>query len=159
MTQKKKQTKPAAKKKPTEIKEYQRKEVLMKLYPSESAGSIARKFDVSRAAVLNQLRKHEIKITTRTSPKTGPGHFKKDVDRSFHDKKFLIEKMKNGLGVSKIAALCGTTHGQVLHFIKKHDLMPMVEEMRAKAKAKPVKKTTKKGDLAKVEKTIKKHEK
>lgn len=158
-------------KKKVELKDYQKKEWLVKNYPSKSAGAIAREQGVSRASILNQLRKHGIKIVTRTSPKTGPAHLKKSVDRSFHDKKFLIEKMNKGLGVSKIASLCGTSFGQVKHFILKHDLMAAVEGLREKqaieAKANLVKKpksekkkTEKKSaDLASVQKTIKKIQK
>lgn len=126
----KKTEKKAAPKKQKELKPYQKKEVLMKLYPKESAGSIARKYGVSRGAVLAQLRKHEIKIVTRTSPKTGPAHFKKDIDRSFHEKAFLEKKLKEGLSPFKIATITKATHGQVMHFIKKHDLMELVEKQR-----------------------------
>lgn len=161
-------TKPVAKKeaavkKEKVLKPYQQKAFLEKNYPAKSAGQIAREQNVSRAAVLAQLRKHRIKISTRTSNKTGLANFKKDVDRSFHKKEFLEAKLKNGLNVYQIAILCGTTHGQVTYFIKKHDLMATVEGMRTKKAviAKPVKKAKakKKGDLKQVKEKIKQHKK
>ena len=139
MTKKKKTEKKAAPKK-KEVKEYQKKEVLMKLYPKESAGAIARKYGVSRASILHQLRKHEIKITTRTSPKAGKR--RDDVDRSYHKKPFLEKKLKAGLRIYKIATECNCSFMQVRHFVEKHGLTQLAKSMKqAKAIAVPKKKS------------------
>jgi len=145
MTQKKKTTKVAKKKLEKQLKPYQKKEWLVKNYPKKSAGQIAREHGVSRAAVLNQLKKHAIKITTRTSPKAGQR--RSDVDRSFHKKEYLEKQLKEGLTIHAIAKECGCGYTQVFHMIEKHGLVKLAQEMkikRAEKKKTPKKKTQKK---------------
>ena len=138
MTKKKKTEKKAAPKK-KELKPYQKKEWLLINYPAKSAGQIAREQGVSRAAVLHQLRKHEIKITTRTSPKAGQR--RDDVDRSYHKKSFLEKKLKAGLSIHKIATECNCSFMQVKHMVEKHGLTQLAKSMKqAKAVAVPKKK-------------------
>ncbi len=150
------------------LKPYQVEKELRKMYPAKSAGAIAREFGVSRGSVLHQLKKFGIKITTRT----GPAHLRKDTDRSFHEKAFLEKNLKEGLSIYKISLICNTTHAQISHFVKKHDLMAMVEANRAKkaaapkpvakkkvAKKKATKTPAKKKGLKKVDEVIKKHKK
>ena len=129
----------AAPKKKKEVKEYQKKEWLQKEYPKKSAGQIAREQGVSRAAVLHQLRKHEIKISTRTSPKAGKR--RDDVDRSFHKKPFLEKKLKEGLSIYKIATECNCSFMQVKHMVEKHGLIQLAKSIKkAKTVAAPKKK-------------------
>ena len=144
MTAKKKAKPKAAPKKKVELKPYQKKEWLQKNYPAKSAGQLAREQGVSRAAVLHQLRKHEIKITTRTSPKAGKR--RDDVDRSYHKKQFLEKKLKEGLSIYKIATKCNCSFLQVKNFVEKHGLTKLAQEMKIKKaeKKKPAKKKTEK---------------
>ncbi len=121
-----------------EVKEYQKKEWLQKNYPAKSAGQLAREQGVSRAAILHQLRKHEIKISTRTSPKAGKR--RTDVDRSYHEKQYLEKQLKDGLTIHKIATICNCSFMQVKHFVIKHGLTEMAEKNR-KLKKKAAKKS------------------
>jgi predicted DNA-binding protein YlxM (UPF0122 family) len=67
-------------------------EVLKDLYQKQkmSAGQIAKMFNVSRAAVLFQMRKHDIPITTR---KTNSPDAKED----YKNKTWLTAQLKKGV--------------------------------------------------------------
>lgn len=133
--------KPAAKKKAEkkrQLKPYQIESELRKMYPKMSAGAIARKYGVSRGAILNQLKKFNIKITTRTSPKSGQR--RTDVNRSFHKKAYLTKQLKEGLTIHAIAKECGCGYMQVFHMVEKHDLVKLAQEMKAKKKVQKTKK-------------------
>jgi len=138
-----------------ELKPYQIESELKKMYPKMSAGQIAKKYGVSRGVILNKLKKFKIKITTRTSPVTGPKHFKKEIDRSFHEKAFLKKKLESGLSVYKISVLTKATYGQVMYFIKKYDLLSLVQEqrlIRARAEREKIEKQKKKPQTTKAKK-------
>lgn len=126
MPKKKTEKKAAPKKK--EVKEYQKKEWLQQNYPKKSAGAIARKHGVTRGSVLSQLRKHGIKITTRTSPKAGQR--RTDVNRSYHEKEYLEKQLKSGKTIHRIATICNTSFMQVKHFVDKHGLTEMADKNR-----------------------------
>ncbi|GAH51335.1 unnamed protein product [marine sediment metagenome] len=160
---KKKTEKKAAPKK--EVKEYQKKEVLTKLYPKMSAGAISRKYGVTRGSILSQLRKHEIKITTKTSPKVG--QHRDDINRSYHKKEYLEKQLKSGKTIHGIAMACNTSFGQVKHMVEKHGLVEVAEKQKQlKKKMEKVlpkkepaivkKEETPEAKLARVKKTIKK---
>lgn len=135
---KKKPTKATKKKPEKEIKSYQIESELKKMYPKMSAGEIARKYGVSRGVILNQLKKFNIKIVTRTSPKAGQR--RSDIDRSFHKKEYLEKQLKEGLTIHAIAKECGCGYMQVFYMIEKHGLTKLAQEMKAKKKIQKTKK-------------------
>jgi hypothetical protein len=91
----KKQTKTKKEKQSTVVEPtHKNAEVLKDLYQKQkmSAGQIAKMFNVSRAAVLFQMRKHNIPITTR---KTAP----KDADKRYREKAWLTKQLKSGKSI------------------------------------------------------------
>ena len=120
----------------TKTKPYQNKTWLQKNYPAKSAGKISREQKVSRAVILHYLRKFEIPITTRTSPKTGPAHLIKDANRSYRKKEWLKKQLESGLSMYKISVVCKVNFGNVKHYCEKFGLMTLVEAQRAKVKKK-----------------------
>lgn len=138
------------------VAKWQTKDWLVKNYPKKSAGAIAREQGTSRGAVLNQLRKYKIKITTRTSSKAGQR--KSNVDRSYHKAAYLTKQLKAGLTVHGIAKQCGCGYMQVFHMVEKHGLVELAQEMKKKAAAKKpaAKKPEKKKTVAKKKTATKK---
>lgn len=122
--------------KPEGLKPYQDEKQLRKMYPKMTAGEISRKFNVSRSVILYYIKKFGIKITTRTSPKSGQR--RSYVDRSFHKKGYLEKQLRAGKTIYKIATECNCAFGQVKHMVEKHSLIELAKEV--KAKKKPTKK-------------------
>lgn len=146
------------KKKKEQLKSYQTKAWLEKNYPKKSAGAIAKEQNVSRGVILRYLRKFDIPVTTRVSPKTGPAHFKEDANRSYRNKEWLKKQLDKGLTVNKIATDCKVGYMQVKHYCEKFGLLELVQQQRAKAKTekKPAKKKEQPDTIKQVVKKVKK---
>ncbi len=114
-----------------EVKPYHDKETLVRMYEKEgkSAGEIARMFNVSRAAVLFQMRKHNIPITTR---KTAA----KDADKRYRDKNWLSKHLKSGKSIFQIAKDCKVSYSSVRLPAIKFGLGTEIEQGRKVRKAK-----------------------
>jgi DNA-binding CsgD family transcriptional regulator len=138
----KKQTKTKKEKQATVIEPtHKNPEVLKQLYVDEkkSAGEISRIFKVSRGAVLAQLRKHGIKITTRKTRKPGS----KD---DYKKKAWLTSQLKKGISIFQIAKQQGVSYASVRNQAMKLCDAHIIEEgrkVRKQKKQKP-KITTKK---------------
>jgi len=111
-----------------QLKPYQIESELKRMYPKMSAGEISRKFDVSRGVVLYYLRKFEIPISTRTSPRSGQR--RDDIDRSYHKKQFLKKCFEKGLSIYAISEMCSCTYGQVRHMVEKHGLIELAKKAK-----------------------------
>jgi predicted DNA-binding protein YlxM (UPF0122 family) len=95
----KKQTKTKKEKQATVVEPtHKNPNVLKDLYQEQkmSAGQIAKMFNVSRAAVLFQMRKHNIPITNR---KTASADAKED----YKNKTWLTNQLKKGISIFAIA--------------------------------------------------------
>jgi len=114
-----------------ELKPYQIESELKKMYPKMSAGEISRKFNVSRSIILHYLRKFEIAIVTRTSPRSGQR--RDDIDRSYHKKQFLKKCFEKGLSIYAISNMCGCAYGQVKHMVEKHGLTELAKKAKTVA--------------------------
>jgi len=127
-----------AQKKKVELKPYQIESELRKLYQQQhkSAGQISRDFGVGRGTILRYLKKFDIPITTRTSPKTGPSHLIKNADRSYRKKQWLEKQLKSGLSMFKIATLCRVRFSNVKYYTEKYGLLELAQQQRTKAKTK-----------------------
>lgn len=112
------------------IPAYKDEKKLREMYPKMSAGAIAKRFDVSRGVILYFLRKHDIKITTRTSPKSGQR--RDDIDRSYHKKEYLEKQLRAGKTIYKIATECNCAFGQVKHMVEKYGLIELAKEVKTK---------------------------
>jgi len=123
----KKQTKKTKKEKQDTVVEASHKnpEVLKDLYQKQkmSAGQIAKMFNVSRAAVLFQMRKHNIPITTRKTAS-------KDADKRYRDKEWLAKQLKSGKSIFQIAKDCKVSYSSVRLPAIKFGLASEIEEGR-----------------------------
>ena len=106
-------------------------EVLKDLYQKQkmSAGQIAKMFNVSRAAVLFQMRKHDIPITTRKTAS-------KDADKRYRDKTWLAKQLKSGKSIFQIAKDCKVSYSSVRLPAIKFGLGTEIEEGRKVRKQK-----------------------
>ena len=116
-------------------------DVLKDLYQKQkmSAGQIAKMFNVSRAAVLFQMKKHNIPITTRKTKSP-------DAKENYKDKKWLTAQLKKGVSIFSIAksqkVSYATVRNQAMKLVPAH----IIEEQRKIKKQKPktkAKKSTK----------------
>ena len=116
-------------------------EVLKDLYQKQkmSAGQIAKMFNVSRAAVLFQMRKYNIPITTRKTKSA-------DAKENYKDKKWLTAMLKKGTSIFAIAKEQGVSYASVRNQAMKLVPAHIIDEgrkVRKEKKQKP-KTTTKK---------------
>lgn len=115
-------------------------EVLKQLYVDEkkSAGEISRIFKVSRGAVLAQLRKHGIKITTRKTRKP-------DAKSDYKKKGWLEAQLRKGISIFSIAKQQGVSYASVrnqalklcdVYIIEEGRKVHKQKKQKSKAKAK-----------------------
>lgn len=128
----KKQTKTKKEKQSTVVEPtHKNLEVLKDLYQKQkiSAGQIAKMFNVSRAAVLFQMRKHNIPITTRKTKSA-------DAKEDYKNKTWLTAQLKKGISTFQIAKQQGVTyssvHRQAMRLVPAH----IIEEGKKVRKAK-----------------------
>ena len=88
-----------------------------------SAGQIAKMFNVSRAAVLFQMRKHDIPITTRKIAS-------KDADKRYREKTWLAKQLKSGKSIFQIEQDCKVSYSSVRLPAIKFGLASEIEEGR-----------------------------
>jgi len=137
-----KQTKKTKKEKQGTVVEptHKNPEVLIDLYQKQkmSAGQIAKMFKVSRAAVLFQMRKYNIPITTRKTKSP-------DAKEDYKNKTWLTNQLKKGISIFAIAKDQKVTYATVMSQTRKLVDAHVVEagrELRKKQKAEAKKKTT-----------------
>lgn len=137
----KKQTKTKKEKQATVVEPtHKNAEVLKDLYQKQkmSAGQIARMFNVSRAAVLFQMKKHGIQITTRKTKSA-------DAKEDYKKKAWLTSQLKKGISIFQIAKQQGVSYTSVRNQALKLCDAHIIEEGRKVRKQKKQKpKTAKK---------------
>jgi hypothetical protein len=118
-------------------------DVLKDLYQKQkmSAGQIAKMFNVSRAAVLFQIRKHDIPITTRKTKSP-------DAKEDYKNKTWLKKQISAGKSVFAISKQQGVSyasvHRQAMKLVPAHIIEEGKKVRKAKKeKAKTAKESTK----------------
>ena len=106
-------------------------DVLKDLYQKQkmSAGQIAKMFNVSRAAVLFQMRKHNIPITTRKTKSA-------DAKSDYLNKTWLTAQLKKGVSIFRISKDQGVSYASVHRQAMKLAPAHIIEEGKKARKAK-----------------------
>lgn len=134
----KKQTKSKKEKQATVLEPtHKDADVLKDLYQKQkmSAGQIAKMFKVSRSAVLFQMRKHDIPITTRKTKSA-------EAKEEYKKKAWLTAQLKKGVSIFQIAKQQGVSYTSVRNQALKLCDARIIEEGRKVRKQKKQKPKT-----------------